>query len=75
MFERYWPLRIPVALSWDLLCGSIMRLWEFDRIGGIASVLFDINKDGARFVSVVLAFLWMDKEQLGFDSTIVESNG
>jgi hypothetical protein len=28
------------------LCGSIMRLWEFDRLGGIASLLFDINKDG-----------------------------
>lgn len=28
------------------LCGSIMRLWEFDRVGGIASSLFDINKGG-----------------------------
>lgn len=57
------------------LCGSIMRLWEFDRVGGIASVSFDLNKDGARFISVVLGFLWMDREQLGFDPTIVESDG
>ncbi|MCJ1285804.1 hypothetical protein MMC26_005145 [Xylographa opegraphella] len=56
------------------LCGATMRLWEFDRVGGIASASFDINKDGARFVSLVLGFLWMDKEQLGFDPTIVESN-
>jgi hypothetical protein len=57
------------------LCGSTMRLWEFDRVGGIASAPFDINKDGLQFVSVVLGFLWMDKEQLGFDPTIAESNG
>ncbi|OAP55710.1 hypothetical protein AYL99_09862 [Fonsecaea erecta] len=57
------------------LCGSIMRLWEFDRVGGIASEPFDINKDGLRFVSAVLGFLWMDREQLGFDPTIVESDG
>lgn len=25
------------------LCGSVMRLWEFDRLGGIASSSFDIN--------------------------------
>ncbi|KAF2789404.1 hypothetical protein K505DRAFT_365644 [Melanomma pulvis-pyrius CBS 109.77] len=26
------------------LCGSRMRLWEFDRLGGIASESFDINE-------------------------------
>ena len=26
------------------LCGSLMRVWEFDRLGGIASEQFDINK-------------------------------
>lgn len=25
------------------LCGSLMRMWEFDRLGGIASEQFDIN--------------------------------
>lgn len=33
------------------LCGSMMRLWEFDRLGGIASEKFDINADGLQFVS------------------------
>jgi hypothetical protein len=53
------------------LCGSLMRLWTFDRLGGIASEQFDINKDGLRFVSAVLGFLWMNEEQLGFDPTII----
>jgi hypothetical protein len=53
------------------LCGSLMRLWTFDRLGGIASKQFDINKDGLRFVSAVLGFLWMNEEQLGFDPTII----
>jgi Fungal protein kinase len=53
------------------ICGSVMRLWEFDRVGGIASPPFDINKDGQQSVSVMLGFLWMNQEQLGFDPTIV----
>ncbi|KAK0609021.1 hypothetical protein DIS24_g12578, partial [Lasiodiplodia hormozganensis] len=57
------------------LCGSIMRLWEFDRLGGVASEQFDINNDGLRFVSVIIGYLMMDKEQLGFDPTIQEANG
>jgi hypothetical protein len=57
------------------LCGSIMRLWEFDRLGGIASAPFDINKDGLQFVSATLGYLWMTEEQLGFDPTIVEMEG
>jgi hypothetical protein len=52
------------------LCGSLMRLWSFDRLGGIASEQFDINEDGLQFVSAVLGFLWMSEEQLGFDPTI-----
>ncbi|KFY03126.1 hypothetical protein V490_00273 [Pseudogymnoascus sp. VKM F-3557] len=57
------------------LCGSVMRLWEFDRLGGIASSPFDINQDGLQFVSVVLGYLWMNKTQLGFDPTILEADG
>ncbi|RYN85705.1 hypothetical protein AA0119_g13200 [Alternaria tenuissima] len=53
------------------LCGPFMRLWEFDRLGGIASEQFDVNKDGLQFVSAMLGFLWMDEAQLGFDPTIV----
>lgn len=59
------------------LCGSIMRVWQFDRLGGIASDKFDINgEDGAvQFVTAVLGFLCMDEENLGFDPTIITSHG
>ncbi|KAK7178079.1 serine threonine-protein kinase sgk2 [Paraphaeosphaeria sporulosa] len=53
------------------LCGSRMRLWEFDRLGGIASESFDIHEDGLQFMSAVLGFLWLNEEQLGFDPTII----
>jgi len=53
------------------ICGSLMRIWEFDRLGGVASEQFDINKDGQQFVSIVLGFLRMNEEQLGFDPTIM----
>ncbi|EER42840.1 conserved hypothetical protein [Histoplasma capsulatum H143] len=53
------------------LCGPFLRLWNFDRLGGIASKDFNINQDGLQFVSVVLGFLLMNPEQLGFDPTIV----
>ncbi|UPX14635.1 uncharacterized protein EKO05_0005112 [Ascochyta rabiei] len=48
-----------------------MRLWSFNRLGGIASEQFDINEDGLQFVSAVLGFLWIGEEQLGFDPTII----
>ncbi|OAA42148.1 serine/threonine-protein kinase Sgk2 [Metarhizium rileyi] len=59
------------------LCGSIMRVWQFDRLGGIASDKFDINsEDGAlQFVTAILGFLCMDEENLGFDPTIITSHG
>ncbi|KAH7025329.1 hypothetical protein B0J12DRAFT_686493 [Macrophomina phaseolina] len=57
------------------LCGSLMRLWEFDRLGVVASKSFDINREGHRFVSVILGYLWMNEEELGFDPTIMEDNG
>ncbi|KAE8152959.1 hypothetical protein BDV25DRAFT_150209 [Aspergillus avenaceus] len=56
------------------LCGPIMRLWEFDRLGAIASSSFDVNKDGLQFVRVMLGYLWMDNEQLGFDPSIKTSD-
>ncbi|RMD42106.1 hypothetical protein DV735_g2981, partial [Chaetothyriales sp. CBS 134920] len=57
------------------LCGSLMRIWVFDRLGGIASEGFDINKDGLQFVSTILGFLWMGEEELGFDPTFMTANG
>ena len=35
----------------------LMWLWEFDRLGGIASARFNVNKDRLQFVSAVLGFL------------------
>jgi hypothetical protein len=49
------------------LCGLIMRLWEFDRVGAIASSPFNINEDGRQFVSAMLGFLLMNDAQLGYD--------
>ncbi|KAK7229627.1 hypothetical protein V2G26_001797 [Clonostachys chloroleuca] len=56
------------------ICGSLMRIWAFDRLGGIASEQFDINKDGLRFVFTVLGFFWMNEGQLGYDPTIMTAN-
>ncbi|KAN0076161.1 hypothetical protein V8E54_006303, partial [Elaphomyces granulatus] len=56
------------------ICGSLMRVWEFDRLGGIASERFDINEDGLQFVSTILGFLWMNEEELGFDPTIITAD-
>jgi hypothetical protein len=47
------------------LCRSWVRLWEFNRLGGIASERFDINKDGQRFLSTIFGFLWIDNEAFG----------
>lgn len=57
------------------LCGSLMRIWEFDRLGGFASEPFDINEDGLQFVSTILGFLWMGETELGFDPTIIMEGG
>ncbi|PGG99670.1 hypothetical protein AJ79_08444 [Helicocarpus griseus UAMH5409] len=53
------------------LCGPSLRLWEFDRLGGIASESFDINTDGLQFITIILGFHLMSLEQLGFDPTII----
>ncbi|XXH01960.1 hypothetical protein Hte_008323 [Hypoxylon texense] len=52
------------------ISGSLMRVWKFDRLGGVASDQFDIHQDGLRFVQTILGLLWMNEEQLGFDPTI-----
>ncbi|KAI1198414.1 hypothetical protein F5X97DRAFT_299682 [Nemania serpens] len=57
------------------LCGSRLRVWEFDRVGGISSDEFDINENGEQFVYIILGFLWMSKEDLGFDPTVAEKDG
>ncbi|KAL4784889.1 hypothetical protein BJX76DRAFT_197301 [Aspergillus varians] len=56
------------------LCGPNMRLWEFDRVGAIASSSFNVNKDGFQFVSTVLGFLQMNDKQLGYDPSIMSTS-
>ncbi|PLB47088.1 hypothetical protein P170DRAFT_511741 [Aspergillus steynii IBT 23096] len=56
------------------LCGLIMRLWGFDRVGAVSSTPFNINDEGVRFVLSILAFLRMNTEELGYDSTIVSTS-
>ncbi|KAK3175351.1 hypothetical protein OEA41_002598 [Lepraria neglecta] len=57
------------------LCGSKMRLWHFDRSGSSGSSFFDINRDGLKFVHVMLGYHLMDDKQLGLDPTIQRSDG
>ena len=57
------------------LCGSMMRLWHFDRSGSSGSFSFDINRNGLKFVHVMLGYHLMDDEQLGVDPTIRQSDG
>ncbi|KAG6238245.1 hypothetical protein E4U24_007204 [Claviceps purpurea] len=52
------------------LCGSLMRVWLFDRLGGVASEQININTEPLQFIKVILGFLWMSEEDLGFDSSI-----
>ncbi|KAF2817567.1 uncharacterized protein BDZ99DRAFT_373500 [Mytilinidion resinicola] len=57
------------------LCGSIMRLWAFDRLGAVASQSFDIHENALMFISAVLGYLWMAPKDLGFDPTICGEKG
>jgi len=57
------------------LCGSMMRLWQFDRSGSSGSSSFNINEDGFTFTRVMLGYFLMNDEQLGLDPTIQQSDG
>lgn len=54
---------------------GLMRLWEFDQLGRIASAQFNINREGLQSVSAMLGFLWINEEQLGFGPTILKAQG
>ena len=56
------------------LCGSMMRLWQFDRSGSSGSSSFDISEDGFRFVYIMLGYLLMNDIQVGRDPTIRQSD-
>ena len=57
------------------ICGSMMRLWHFDRLGNSASQSFNLNENGYQFVYVMLGYCIMDNEQLGLDPTIGRLDG
>ncbi|KAI9802645.1 MAG: hypothetical protein M1825_002667 [Sarcosagium campestre] len=57
------------------ICGSKMRIWEFDRLGGVASPPFDVHGDTRIFIQVMVAFFFMTEQQLGIDPTIRMDNG
>lgn len=48
-----------------------MRVWIFDRLGGVVSERFNINEDGIQFVSTILRFLWMSEAEYGFNPIII----
>jgi len=38
------------------LCGMMMRIWLFDRAGGIGSCEFDINKEPVQIITMFTTF-------------------
>ncbi|KAK4132071.1 hypothetical protein BT67DRAFT_451324 [Trichocladium antarcticum] len=71
----HWSqILVPSELKTRLDLGRYARE-VFDRLGGIASEQFDINKDRLRFVSTILGFLWISEEELRFDPTIMTAKG
>jgi hypothetical protein len=53
------------------LCGDVMRVWRFDRGDIYTAPPFSVNEDGRKFVTVVLGYLLMANDDLGFDPTVV----
>jgi hypothetical protein len=56
------------------ICGSIMRLWVFDRSGPYNSEKFDIHKEPERFVKVLTGYAMMSNAELGLN-TFIERDG
>ncbi|KAA8908016.1 hypothetical protein FN846DRAFT_686002 [Sphaerosporella brunnea] len=59
--------------SWAVaftLCGSVMRVFRFDRCGALASTPIDIHWCPRLFLAAMRAFVRMDAEEIGFDPTI-----
>ena len=56
------------------ICGSLMRLWMFDRSGLYNSEKFDIHDKPEQFVTVVAGYALMTKAELGL-STFVKLDG
>lgn len=57
------------------MCGTSMRLWQFDRSGAIGSELFDIKKNEDnfyKFLTIILFLLTSNKQVLGFDPSFID---
>ncbi|OBT59276.1 hypothetical protein VE04_00365 [Pseudogymnoascus sp. 24MN13] len=52
------------------ICGSVMRLWVFDRSGPYSSEKFDIHKEPERFVWVITGYALMTDAELGLNTFI-----
>ncbi|OAF59713.1 hypothetical protein VC83_03925 [Pseudogymnoascus destructans] len=52
------------------ICGSVMRLWVFDRSGPYSSEKFDINKEPERFIQVIAGYALMTEAELGLNTFI-----
>jgi hypothetical protein len=52
------------------ICGSLMRLWVFDRSGAYSSKNFDIHKEPERFVKVIAGYVLMTDAELGLNTFI-----
>ncbi|OAV88624.1 hypothetical protein PTTG_11737 [Puccinia triticina 1-1 BBBD Race 1] len=60
------------------MCGTFMRLWQFDRSGAIGSESFNIigtKENLSKFLALILLFLMSSKQVLGFDPTIIDIDG
>lgn len=54
------------------LCKTIMRIWQFDRLGAVGGEGFDIHKRPLEFLVAWTGFLSMNEQQPGFDPTIIK---
>jgi hypothetical protein len=52
------------------ICGSLMRLWMFDRSGLYSSEKFDIHKEPERFVTMIAGYTLMTDAELGLNTFI-----
>jgi hypothetical protein len=58
------------------ICGSLMRLWVFDRSGPYSSDSFDIHKYPERFTRVIAGYILMTDAELGLNTFIMnDENG
>ncbi|KAA8906862.1 hypothetical protein FN846DRAFT_707988 [Sphaerosporella brunnea] len=59
--------------SWAVvftLCGTVMRVFRFDRAGALASTPIDVHRSPRTFLAAMRTFVRMDAGEIGFDPTI-----